>query len=146
MRWRDGALEVERVHEQEVELDGRGLLLVPVAFAWPGAYAMTDPPWQPALIYTPRGVGDLWAPPAASDDALDALIGARRAAILRALAVPSATTELARRLGASPAGVSQHLSVLRHAGLVHPDRQGRHVRYARTAAGEALLRAPTGGP
>ena len=62
VRWRDGVLEIDRPYEQQVELGGRGLLLVPAAFAWPRVFAMFDEPWQPALIYTPRGLGSLWAP------------------------------------------------------------------------------------
>jgi DNA-binding transcriptional ArsR family regulator len=103
---------------------------------------MIDEPWQPALVYTPRGVGALWAPPAEPDPgALDALLGRRRAAILRALRVPASTQDLAERLRASPAGVSEHLGVLRASGLVRAERDGRRVLYARTAAGEQLLRA-----
>jgi DNA-binding transcriptional ArsR family regulator len=104
---------------------------------------MVDEPWQPALIYTPRGVGALWAPPDDPDPgALDALLGRRRAAILRALRAPATTQDLAARLRASPAGVSEHLGVLRRAGLVRPQRDGRRVLYARTAAGEGVMRAP----
>ena len=53
--WRDGSLVVDRAYEAAVELAGRGLLLVPVAFAWPELWAMIDPPWQPAIVYAPRG-------------------------------------------------------------------------------------------
>jgi DNA-binding transcriptional ArsR family regulator len=110
-------------------------------FAWPEVFAMVDEPWQPALIYTPRGVGSLWAPPDEPDPgALDALLGRRRAEILRALRAPATTQDLAERLGASPAGVSEHLGVLRRAGLVGAQRDGRRVLYARTAAGEQMLR------
>ena len=56
-------------------------------------------------------------------------------------ALPATTQELARAHAASPAGVSEHLSVLRRAGLVAGRREGRTVRYARTAAGDALVRA-----
>jgi DNA-binding transcriptional ArsR family regulator len=144
--WRDGALEVDRRHEQDVELRGRGLLLVPAAFAWPDVFSLIDEPWQPALVYTPRGVGDLWAPAEDGDpDALAALLGARRAEILAALRVPAATGDLADRLGASAGGVSEHLGVLRRAGLVTAQRDGRRVLYRRTAAGEALVRAPADG-
>ena len=58
-----------------VELAGRGLQLVPAAFGWPEVGAMFDPPWQPALIYPPRGVGDLWAPARESSEALGELVG-----------------------------------------------------------------------
>jgi DNA-binding transcriptional ArsR family regulator len=105
---------------------------------------MVDPPWQPSLIYPPRGVGDLWAPPRRDDGALSALLGPRRATILATLDREASTTALSRRLGASAAGVSEHLAVLRGAGLVRARRQGREVLYARTAAGDALLRAPAG--
>jgi DNA-binding transcriptional ArsR family regulator len=142
VRWEDGALRIERDHEATVDLRGRGLLLVPAVFAWPNVFAMTDEPWQPALIYAPRGAGELWDPgrrsPAGS---LARLLGARRADVLAALGAPAATTDLARRLDASPAGVSEHLAVLRDAGLVRAQRDGRRVLYARTDAGDALLRA-----
>jgi DNA-binding transcriptional ArsR family regulator len=141
VRWRDGVVEVDRFPDERVDLRGRGLLLVPTVFAWPEVFAMIDEPWQPALIYTPRGVGALWAPPEEPDPgALDALLGRRRAAILRALGAPATTQDLAARLSASPAGVSEHLGVLRRAGLVASQRDGRRVLYARTAAGEQILR------
>jgi DNA-binding transcriptional ArsR family regulator len=75
--------------------------------------------------------------------ALDALLGARRARILAELSAPASTSDLAARLGASSAGVSEHLGVLRRAGLVTAARDGRAVRYVRTEAGDALMRAPT---
>jgi DNA-binding transcriptional ArsR family regulator len=141
VRWRDGAVEVEHRVDADVDLRGRGLLLVPTVFAWPEVFAMIDEPWQPALIYTPRGAGALWAPPPEDDPgALDALLGRRRAAILRALRAPATTQDLAQRLAASPAGVSEHLGVLRRSGLVRAQRDGRRMLYVRTAAGEQVLR------
>jgi DNA-binding transcriptional ArsR family regulator len=138
--WRGGALRVRRAYTASVELDGRGLLLLPAVFV-STAWTMIDPPWQPTIAYAPRGAELLWAPTETSG-ALAELLGRRRAAILDALAVPATTHELARTLRASPAGVSEHLGVLRRSGLVAGRRDGRAVRYARTAAGEALLRAP----
>ena len=145
VRWHDGALLVDRRHEATVELAGRGLQLVPAAFGWPEVGAMFDPPWQPALIYPPRGVGDLWAPARESAEALGELVGRRRASILVALGAEATTTELSRRLAASPAGVSEHLGVLRRAGLVRARREGRAVLYSRTAAGDVLT-APASSP
>jgi DNA-binding transcriptional ArsR family regulator len=144
--WRDGAVEVAQRTTKDVDLGGRGLLLVPAVFAWPSVWPMSDPPWQPAIVYAPRGVAQLWAPAegGAADGPLDDLLGARRAAILRALDRPIATKQLSERLAAGPAGVSAHLAVLRRAGLVVGRREGRHVLYARTRAGEVLLRAARG--
>jgi len=138
VRWRDGTLEVESIADAEVALDGRGLQLVPSAFVWPRTGAMFDPPWQPSLIYAPRGVGDLWTPSGEGPAALGDLVGRGRARILDALGAEASTSELARRLEASPAGVSEHLGVLRRAGLVRARREGRSVLYSRTAVGDAL--------
>ncbi len=135
--YRDGVLEVRRSYEATVELEGRGVLLIPSAFTWPRVWAMFDPPWQPSIAYPARGSGSLWAPARKPDDALSALLGARRAEILAQL--PASTRELAQRLNASPGGVSEHLGVLRDAGLVAGRRDGREVRYVRTQTAEALL-------
>jgi DNA-binding transcriptional ArsR family regulator len=141
MRFADDALTLERDYEQEVDLGGRGLLLIPSVFVAPDVWAMWDPPWQPAVVYAPPGVGDLWAPPARDREAaLGELLGRRRAEVLAALATPVSTLELAHRLGASPAGVSAHLKALRDAGLVTGRREGRAVLYARTPLGDGLLR------
>ena len=144
--WRDDGLVLDRPFDFDIDLAGRGLQLVPSVFCWPGIGAMFDPPWQPSLIYPPRGVGLLWEPDRRDDRALAALLGAGRARVLTALDREASTTALSRRLALSPAGVSEHLSVLRGAGLVRGRRAGREVLYARTAAGDALLRAPSGSP
>jgi hypothetical protein len=141
--WRDGSLVIDRPYEADVHLEGRGLLLVPSLFTWPRAGAMIDPPWQPTLIYPPRGVGLLWAPERRDHGALRALLGDRRARILEALEREATTTTLARRMQVSPASVSEHLTVLHDAGLVRRRRDGRAVFYARTATGDALLTART---
>ena len=134
--YRQGVLEIRRPYEETVDLDGRGVLLIPSVFSWPRVWAMFDPPWQPSIVYTARGTGSLWAPAKKPPDALSALLGKRRAEILTQL--PASTQELAQRLNASPGGVSEHLGVLRDAGLIAGRRDGREVRYVRTETGEAL--------
>jgi DNA-binding transcriptional ArsR family regulator len=145
VRWHGATLEGVAAADAEVDLAGRGLQLVPSAFIWPLSGAMFDPPWQPSVIYAPRGVGDLWAPDGEGPEALADLLGRGRARILTALAGEASTTELARRLRLSPAGVSEHLGVLRRAGLIRARRQGRSVLYSRTATGDALT-APASSP
>ena len=49
--WKDGVLSVDKRVDHDVEPGGRGLLLVPVAFACPKCTVITDPPWQPTLTY-----------------------------------------------------------------------------------------------
>ncbi|HEV8651894.1 MAG TPA: DUF5937 family protein [Actinomycetes bacterium] len=141
--WDEGTLYVHPTKKApaDVDLAGRGLLLVPAAFTWPNVWPRTDPPWDPALVYPPSGIADLWAPDERRDDALEALLGRRRAQVLHELDRPASTLELAQRMGVSPGGVSDHLTILRRAGLVMRRREGRRVIYARTAKGDDL-RAP----
>lgn len=129
VRYRDGLLEVDKECLQaEVRPSGRGLMLVPSVFAWPRLYAIVEPPWQPTLVYPPRGTAKLWLPsPERAGDALAAALGAGRASVLKSLLVPRTTTEVARQTGTSPGTVSEHLSRLRRAGLVEPHRSGRGV-------------------
>lgn len=140
--WADDVLRIDKRVEQTVDLEERGLLFVPCVFAWPNILLITDPTWQPTLIYPARGVGTLWEPgrPAAPE-ALTALIGRVRASVLLALDSPRSTTDLARSLDVSAGGVSQHLGVLRKAGLVDGHRVGRNVLYLRSPAGDALVGA-----
>lgn len=123
------------VEPRDVDLAGRGLLLIPSVLAF-GVWPRIDPPWTPALTYQPPGIGDLWT--RESEGRLDELIGRRRAAILRSLDRPASTLAIAQRTGWSAGGVSTHLGVLRDAGLVVRRREGRSVIYSRTAIGDAL--------
>jgi DNA-binding transcriptional ArsR family regulator len=138
--WHQGVLHVHptRKAPADVDLAGRGLLLVPAVFTWPNVWPRTDPPWDPALVYPPPGIADLWTPDGHRHDALASLLGRRRAQVLVELDRPASTLELARRLGVSPGSVSDHLTTLRRAGLVTRRREGRRVVYARTATGDDL--------
>jgi DNA-binding transcriptional ArsR family regulator len=140
VRWRDGTVEVTGKPRLHRELAGAGLVLIPSVFQWPDVRVLLDPPWQPTVVYPARGVGAVWDPPAnRPPDALAALIGRTRAALLLAVGEPASTTVLARRLDLAPSTVSEHLTVLRDAGLVHAFRTGRQVRYERTPGGDLLV-------
>jgi DNA-binding transcriptional ArsR family regulator len=141
--WATGTLQLEhRTARGARRLDGRGLLLVPSAFVWPRVFTVLNTPWQPSLRYPPRAVGTLWhARPTTVSGALAGVLGRSRATLLTELAAPASTTDLARRTGLTPGGVSQHLSALRTAGLVSAHRAGRQVLYARTRAGETIVAA-----
>jgi DNA-binding transcriptional ArsR family regulator len=138
--WDRGSLYVHptRKAPADVDLAGRGLLLVPAVFTWPSVWPRTDPPWDPALVYPPPGIADLWTPDGRREDALESLLGRRRAQVLLELDRPTSTLELARRMDVSPGSVSEHLTVLRRAGLVSRRREGRRVIYARTVTGDDL--------
>lgn len=139
LRFADDTLFIDMPFDGHLDLEGRGLLFVPSAFTWPRPSASLEGTWQPFVVYPARGVASLWDPGrAAPPAALAALLGARRASVLAALHAPRSTTELARALGLSPGSVSQHLSVLRDAGLVNAHRVGRVVLYVRSPTGDAL--------
>jgi DNA-binding transcriptional ArsR family regulator len=146
IRWRDGTVTVDDPHRRTVNLDGRGLVLMPSAYVWPAVVVVVDEPWQPTIIYPARGIAELWRSPSAPPAALGRLLGRTRALLLDALDPPASTTTLAGRLGLSPSGVSRHLIALRDAGLVRTARHGHEVRYARTRLGSAVLRGAGTGP
>ena len=140
VRWSDGTLRIDKRAEGSLDLDERGLLLVPSVFVWPVVSALVDPAWQPTLVYPARGVAMLWEPNAEpGPDGLAELLGRRRAMILAALDQPRSTAELARRLGVTDSSVSQHLGVLNRAGWVNRHRVGRVVLYMRSPVGDAVF-------
>ena len=118
-------------------LDGHALALLPAGFAGPTVHFMTETPIGRALWYPPRGYGSLWEK-AAPRDALAALLGPTRAAVLTLLAAPHSTGEVADALDVAPATASHHLTTLRDAGLVVGERVGRKLRYLRTGLGDQI--------
>jgi DNA-binding transcriptional ArsR family regulator len=128
--------------QQRFDLAGTGILVVPCAFIWPRLMVECCGVQQPAVTYPARGVAELWEEPLAEHaDPLIALVGRTRAALLTTLGLPRTTTQLAGQLGLSPPAVSQHLKILKDAGLVTGRRRGRMVLYQRTAAATGLLKA-----
>ncbi|MES9554537.1 MULTISPECIES: DUF5937 family protein [unclassified Streptomyces] len=120
-------------------LGGQGLVLIPSVFCWPDAVSGFEPPWQPAVVYPARGIGGLWTEPAdRTPQALARLLGRGRADVLCALGEPAGPSALAHRLGLAVSSVSEHLSVLRAAGLLTSRRYGHQVLYERTPLGIAL--------
>lgn len=68
--------------------------------------------------------------PQAAADVFRAIADPTRRALLDRLAAgPADVTTLTRRRGLSMSSISQHLSVLREAGLVAESREGRRRRY-----------------
>jgi DNA-binding transcriptional ArsR family regulator len=114
-------------------------------FVWPSLLVDTDPR-VPKLVYSPRGVGQVWDGSARRPALPIAdLLGRSRATLLAKLDLPLSTTQVARELGQSAASVSEHLSVLRRSGLVTARRAGRSVLYQRTLLGTDLLGATVHG-
>jgi len=141
IKWGDGTVIVDHGSDIDVELGGRGLVLMPSAFVWPATVVIIDEPWQPTIAYPARGIADLWRQARPPPDALARLLGRTRALLLTSLDQPSSATTLAALLSLGLSGVSGHLIAMRDAGLVAGTRHGHEIRYARTPLGTALVRA-----
>jgi DNA-binding transcriptional ArsR family regulator len=143
VRWDDNTLQMVRRHcAISRESAGPGLVLIPSAFAT-HVLTWTRPPDPPQLSYPTRGVATLWEHrPVVRSAAIAAVLGRTRAGLLAELETPTSTTTLAQRTGLSAAGISQHLTALRDAGMVSTHRAGRSVLYARTAVADSLLCGP----
>ena len=146
----DNTLRVVKYYEGHADLSGRGLLLVPCAFAWPDVIVLTAEPSVPTVSYSPRGLGRLWEQQADRSGDTDAsgladVLGATRATLLAQLDLPMSTTQIARQLALSAPTVSVHLRALQRAGILDARRDGRAVLYTRTGLGEQLVAARSSG-
>ncbi|MFI0818157.1 ArsR/SmtB family transcription factor [Streptomyces sp. NPDC021098] len=154
MRWRAPVLEVDYPVDRDLELRGRGLLLLPSFFCRRTPVTYLNPELTPVLVYPveharsgvpqqpnsrPRPADTTPAAPGQTKS-LGKLVGHTRSAVLLEVGGGCTTSELARRVGVSLASASQHASVLREAGLVHTLRQGGAVLHTLTPLGAALLR------
>ncbi|MEV0678760.1 winged helix-turn-helix domain-containing protein [Actinosynnema sp. NPDC050436] len=135
-RWQPPVLEVDHPQDRELLLRGRGLRLVPSYFGRGRPCTLDDPAAPPVLVY-PLEDTDRWR--GAETRSLDALLGPTRSAVLECARTGAGTTELARRVGTSPASVSRHTGVLRAAGLLRTSRYGTQTVHSLTVLGESLL-------
>ncbi|WLQ39250.1 winged helix-turn-helix domain-containing protein [Streptomyces laculatispora] len=144
-RWRPPVLEVTYPVDQQLQLRGRGLVLQPSFFCWPTPITLADGDLPPVLVYPIHHTTN-WAGPApvrAAEGAgpLGPLLGHTRAGLLRATRTGCSTVEAARLLDVTHPAVSQHLNVLRAAGLVATVRKAGRSFHVATAEGRALLAA-----
>lgn len=135
---RGDLLTVAKYYTDRARLRGRGLLLIPCAFAWPDVLVSTADP-LPSLTYSPRGLGRLWETRSEAGSPLAAVVGRTRATILALLELPMSTTQLAAQLGLAAPTLNAHLKSLRAAGILSARRDGRVVLYQRTALGDQLV-------
>jgi hypothetical protein len=153
--WNPPVLEIRTVIKDasyDLHLEGRGLLLVPSFFQTRSAAVLDDGHSTPVLTYFCSQAPSLahltvMSPePAASSaaDAVTALLGRTRAAVLYAIAENPGctTTELARAVRIAPSSASEHATVLREAGLVRTTRHRNTVLHNPSSLGAALLNVP----
>ncbi|MGW4229909.1 ArsR/SmtB family transcription factor [Streptomyces sp. NPDC004980] len=143
IRWRPPVLEVAYPVDQQLHLRGRGIVLQPSFFCWPTPTTLADGELPPVLVYPIHHSSD-WAEPARrtrpqESGPLGPLLGHTRAGILRASRTGCSTVEAARLLDVTHPAVSQHVNVLRAAGLVTTVRKSGRSFHVATAEGRALL-------
>lgn len=133
--------------DRDLHLDGRGLLLIPSFFCRRRPICLRDPELSPVIVYPFEREAD-WRAPTCGDGrlpshaqlaALTSLLGRTRTRALAEIGFGCTTGELARRLRISAAAASEHVTVLRRAGLVSTVRSGRTARHALTVLGADLL-------
>jgi DNA-binding transcriptional ArsR family regulator len=141
MRWEYPVLECDFSVDQDLHLDGRGLLLVPAFFSWRTPDSLRDPELPPVIVYPVQH--DVLGGPTGRDPAasLVALVGATRARVLGVIEDGCTTGELARRVGVTAGSISQHTGILREAGLIRTTRTGLSVVHTLTPLGSSLLQA-----
>jgi DNA-binding transcriptional ArsR family regulator len=138
-------LNIDKPQHATARFTASEMTLVPSVFVWPTVVLDDGLEGTFAVTYPARGVGQLWeglGEMIKSDgNSLGNLLGRTRAAVLGLTAVPTSTTAIARELGQSPSTISQHLSVLREAGLVNARRSGKSVLYSQTPLAISVVKA-----
>ncbi|MGW3207616.1 ArsR/SmtB family transcription factor [Streptomyces sp. NPDC001135] len=145
VHWESPVLDVPGA-DVELKVGDDGLLLAPSLFLHSRPpILLNEVPGlgAPVLIYPIpvkwKWMAAMWNDGPARDNALGALLGRTRAAVLRALTDSCSTTELGARVGISVAAASQHAGILRSAGLVTTVRSFNTVTHTLTPLGNALL-------
>ncbi|MFC5169167.1 ArsR/SmtB family transcription factor [Streptomyces mutomycini] len=144
IRWRPPVLEVTYPVDQQLHLRGRGLVLQPSFFCWPTPTTLADGALPPVLVYPIDHAVDWAGPlpdarPGQGSGPLGPLLGHTRAGILRAALTGCSTVEAARLLRVTHPAVSQHVNVLRAAGLITTVRTAGRSFHLATEEGRALL-------
>jgi DNA-binding transcriptional ArsR family regulator len=134
--WADGTLRVRSAWHEEFTLRDVEIVCVPAVLAWPRLSIQLCDPAEAVLGYPTTKIGTRTT----ASHAVDRLVGATRAALLRDLDVPRSTSSLASRHRLAPPTVSYHLKVLQRSGLVTADRDRQFVLYRCTDAGRTLAR------
>jgi DNA-binding transcriptional ArsR family regulator len=123
-------------------LEGRGLVLAPTLMAdRPVPYFPLDPT-EPVMLLCPVASPAVPGITTPQDRDVDRLVGRSRAAILRHLAAADtgrSTSEVGELVRLSAPTASEHLTVLRGAGLVRSTRHGKRMVHTVTPLGSRLL-------
>jgi DNA-binding transcriptional ArsR family regulator len=146
IRWQSPVLEIPGFTDEDLYLDGRGLLLQPSYFCWQVPTKFRSGDLAPVLVY-PIQHGPAISGGSAADaaPALSGLLGTTRARLLEATSRAMTTGALAESFGLSFSAALQHLAVLRDAGLIESRPCGDAVLHQLTRLGLDLLQRPVVG-
>jgi DNA-binding transcriptional ArsR family regulator len=148
LHWERPTLAVAHSGQPGPTVSGDAVILVPLLFGRGLTTVATSPGGGVAVSYQARGAAVLSTSAAARPlrsqapergDRLAIAVGRGRAALMRALVVPTTTTALADAVGLATSTVSEHLAALLSAGLVTRRRAGARVLYGLDRSGSALL-------
>ncbi|WP_221355302.1 ArsR/SmtB family transcription factor [Streptomyces beigongshangae] len=132
LSWQNSALEIASEHRGSVT-GSHHITLVPTLYLGRvGLHAPQRP--DAAQLVVPLSLTRTGPP------RMEPVLGDTRMRLLQSIDRPRTTTELAALHHLTPATVSFHLSRLLDADLVGRQREGRQVRYHRTARAHNLLR------
>ncbi|HEY9294004.1 MAG TPA: helix-turn-helix domain-containing protein [Microlunatus sp.] len=138
LHWQGSTLVGASDHHRDLELTGRGLIMIPSVFCWPHPILAAESA-TPILIYPASGSAraalDDHCPQPDEQDRLAGLVGPVRAQIIRSPQWPVTTAALAEHLGLARSTVSEHIRVLRRAGLVESTRRRNVVQHRLTDQG-----------
>lgn len=138
-RWEEITLRLPYCEERTMDLDGRGVTLVPSWFCFRHAVTLADPDLPPVLVHPITPVsGDSQPLTSDAEQAVAALIGGTRAKIL-AHCDGRSTGDIAETLEVAPSTVSEHVGVLRDSGLVVTRKAKTRTQHERTTTGDRLI-------
>lgn len=143
-RWRNQVLEISSFPDDDMHLDGRGLRLQPSYFCWENPTKLMDDELPPVLVFPIKRAGGLLQADRAAgstQEHLAALLGRTRATVLALTVTGCTTTQVAAACKITLATASHQTAVLRDAGLIVSQRQGKSVIHRTTELGHALLEA-----
>lgn len=134
----EGRMLINSYDRPPDRLTGGDLVFVPTSSRV--GWVASQPPNRYSLTYPASGLrADPL--PIAAPLSVERLIGRTRATLLRLLASPMSTTQLAAASNLSLGGVADHLRVLLDAGLVERRRAGPAVLYRQSRLASELLTA-----
>jgi DNA-binding transcriptional ArsR family regulator len=153
LRWKSPLLEVDTWTaghpwpDQDIEIGGHGVVLVASPFAGPRPRLLIQPD-KPALIVYQTAATPVLTSRSPTDERVDRLLGRTRAAVLRCVTTqgPHTTSSVASEVGISASSSSEHLTILRDAGLVSSHRTGGTVLHRATPLGRELIDGPPQRP